>query len=364
VLLSNLVLPDLIELTETEGVDMMREKRVTIEEVAVQAGVSIATVSNYLNQKFGAMSEATKDRIAEVVNVLNYRPNALAQGLKANKSRTIAVVVVNIGYPFCVSIIRSLSTIFAQQDYRLLVCETGEDGDRERKILESLLAQQVEAIVIQATGENSRFLSQIAEQMPLVLVDREYPVPKATQVVTNNLETSAALTMALFQKGYVEVAFVTEHIDGVSTRSSRLAGYQQACRAFGKDPVIFWVNRDEAGTFDPLVEKLKDPDNLFPIAVYTANGLIMQELYPLLLRLEKQVPNELGLATFDNPDWAKLLTPPLTAVNQPTTQIGEFCANTIISLLKHERTAPRARRVVLNSSVLLQPSTDLADLAK
>lgn len=337
----------------------MREKRVTIEEVAVKAGVSIATISNYLNRKFGSMSEGTKERIAQVVHTLDYRPNALAQGLKANKSRTIAVVVVNIGYPFCVSIIRSLSTIFAQQDYRLLVCETGEDGERERKILESLLAQQVEAIVVQATGENTRFLDQIAERIPLILVDREYPVPHATQVVTNNLEASAELTRSLFHAGYEEIVYVTEPMDGVSTRTSRLEGYRLACTECGKEPSIAWVNRTKPSTFETLVDVLSKRDRLLPFAIYTANGLIMQELYPHLHRLSKSVPSELGLATFDNPDWAKLLTPPLTAIHQPTAAVGEFCANTIVGILKEESTQSRPQKVIIESTILLQPSTDL-----
>jgi LacI family kdg operon repressor len=337
----------------------MREKRVTIEQVANQAGVSIATVSNYLNRKYSSMSETTKERIAAVVQQLSYRPNVLAQGLKGNKSRTIAVVVVNIGYPFCVSIIRALSTIFAQQDYRLLVCETGEDGEREKKILESLLAQQVEAIVVQATGENNRLLGQIAQQMPVVLVDREYPVSNATQVVTNNVESSAALTGTLFDTGYEEVIYVTENVNGVSTRASRLAGYQRACSEHGKQPTLGWVDRHQPSTFASLVAQLANRRATTPFAIYTANGLIMQELYPLLNALGRKVPMEMGLATFDNPDWAKLLTPPLTAVSQPTTEIGEFCAHTIIGLLKGENTPSGSQKKVLDSTVLLQASTDL-----
>ncbi|MCL6593600.1 MAG: LacI family transcriptional regulator, partial [Alicyclobacillus sp.] len=144
----------------------MRSRRVTIADVAAAAGVSTATVSNYLNGRYANMSAATRQRIADVIRQLDYRPNVFAQGLKGQRSRSIGVVVLNIGYPFCTSIIRALSHACNAHHYQLLVCESGEHGERERKIIQSLLAQQADGLVIQATGANTPFLADIAQTLP------------------------------------------------------------------------------------------------------------------------------------------------------------------------------------------------------
>ena len=154
----------------------MPDKKVTIKDVAREAGVSIATISRYLNQNYSSMSEATKNRIEEVIQNLNYHPNKMAQGLKG-QSRTIAVVVVNMSYPFCVSVIRSISEVLNESGYSLLVCETGEDPDKELTLLRSLVANGVDGIILQTNGKNNDVLHDLAKKMPIVLVDRGHPTP-------------------------------------------------------------------------------------------------------------------------------------------------------------------------------------------
>jgi LacI family transcriptional regulator, kdg operon repressor len=334
-------------------------KRVTIEDVAEAAGVSISTVSNFLNQRFDSMSETTRRRIETVIANFNYKPNNLARGLKGNKSRAIAIVVVNIGYPFCVSIIRSLNDILSAQDYSLQVCETGDDSVRERKILESLQAQQIDGIVIQTNGQNNDLLRTLAQQIPVVLIDREYNIPRVFNILTNNREASRELTTALFKNGYRHVLYVTEQIEEISTRRERLAGYQQACAACGFEPWVGWVNRQNPASFQTLITNLLRHPPIEPFALYTANGLIMLQLYPMLRAALANFPGNMGLATFDDPDWAKLVTPPMTGVSQPTAQIGQAAAESIIVHLKQNRLMRKRQVKIFDSTMVLRESTQM-----
>ncbi len=334
------------------------QRRVTIDHVAKAAGVSISTVSNFLNNRFDAMSETTRERISAVIDKLNYKPNNLARGLKGNKSRSIAIVVVNIGYPFCVSIIRSLGDMLSEQGYSLQVNETGDDSSRERKILESLQAQQVDGIVIQTNGQNNDLLSNLAKQMPVVLIDREFNIPHIVNVITNNLEASAELTTALFEKGYQHVLYITEQIEDVSTRRKRLDGYKQACILRGYEPSVFWVNRKQPDSFKTFVSDMLLHIPSEPFALYTANGLIMLQLYPLLRRVLPNVPRGMGLATFDDPDWAELVTPPMTGVRQPTAEIGQIAAESIIHHLKQNQPFQKRKVRVVDSVLVLRESTE------
>jgi LacI family kdg operon repressor len=341
----------------------MTEKRATIKDVAREAGVSISTVSRYLNQNFSSMSKDTKERIESVIERLNYHPNKHAQGLKG-QSRTIAVVVVNIGYPFCVSIIRSISDVLNNSGYSLIVCETGGQTEKEATILRSLEAQGVDGIIIQTNGANQDILSRLAKTLPVVLIDRNFAVPGSSNVVTNNKEASWELTNALFVKGYQEVMFVSETLQGLSTRTDRYSGYVEACSAHNKEPHVYWVDRENPKSFEDVVESL-NKQNSNPIAVYTANGLLMLDLYPLLYRIGRNIPTSLGLATFDEPDWVKITTPSLMCIRQPTIEMGQIAANTILKQIQNSQTVSPATSVsltsvqVIPSTLVLSTSTDL-----
>lgn len=327
---------------------MNRRQRITIKDVAREAGVSITTVSRYLNQNYESMGEETRARIKEVIHSLGYQPNKLAQGLKGS-SRSIGVVVVNISYPFCVSVIRSVSKILSDAGYNLMVCETGGEKKREETMIRSLIAQNIGGLIIQTNGANNALLEEIARTIPVVLIDREFPIPQVINVVTNNHEASKNLTSALFQEGYQRVLFVTEPLSGISTRIERLNGYTKACEQYQKEPCVVWIDRENTPTLRSVVELLPSSPVTDLFAVYTANGLIMLDLYPFLKETHFASPSPMGLATFDEPDWAKLTTPYLTCVRQPTDEIGQYAAKAILDHIKNAGT--------LNHHVEVIPST-------
>ncbi|TDY50146.1 LacI family transcriptional regulator [Alicyclobacillus sacchari] len=339
------------------------EKRVTIQDVANRAGVSITTVSRYVNGRYESMSAKTRERIRAVIEELGYRPNALAQGLKASRTKSIAAVVVNMSYPFCVGFLRSLSLILTRSGYHLIVSETGGDADIERDVVQSLLAQRVEAMVLQTGGENGDLLAAIAEQMPVVLVDRAFAVAGAHTIATNNREASREMALHLFDRGYRHVIYVTEDEAGIPTRIERLQGYEDACAAREVAATVVHVNRQDVGSMERaagVVSELAQAAKGEPIAVYTANGLIMMPLYRLLRQLPLAVPSVFGMATFDEPDWAQLVDPTLTCVRQPVEEMGAEAGRLLLKRV-HGKPASDGRaevaRIVLPSHIVPGGST-------
>lgn len=337
---------------------MNRPQRITIKDVAREAGVSITTVSRYLNQNYEAMSEDTRAKIKKVIQSLGYQPNKLAQGLKG-PSRNIGVVVVNMSYPFCVSVIRSISKILSDAGYNLMVCETDGDPKREEATIRSLVAQNIGGLIIQTNGANNGLLEEVARTIPVVLIDREFPIPKVTNVVTNNEEASEELTAALFQEGYQQVLFVTESLGTISTRIERLNGYTHACKKFNKEPSVVWIERGNPTSLEMVIEVVANRSREVPFAIYAANGLIMLELYPLLKDTGIPSPYPMGLATFDEPDWVGLTTPHLTCVRQQTHVMGQFAARAILEQIKELSSSPLVVEVV-PSTVIVSDSTKLS----
>jgi len=345
----------------------MVQKRVTIHDVAKEAGVSITTVSRYLNQRFEAMGEDTKNRIADVIAKLNYLPNALARGLKSNQSGTIAVIVVNISYPYCVSLIQTLSNCMASEGYNVHVCETGGDAKRETQILMNVMSKQVDAVIIQTNGDNNPLLADIAGQIPVILVDRQFDVPGTFCVVTNNRDASYQITDYLFQEGYQEILFVTEAEERISTRTERKAGYVDACLHHLREPLVGYVDRRNPQTFVDLATSVRARRYPEPLAIYTANGLLMMQLYRELKdvlhagRRPDASHQPVGIATFDEPDWVGIVTPSMTCVHQPVEQIGAWAAKTVITQMKRGQTRRRAQKLhVLPSSLVIGESTQLS----
>lgn len=336
---------------------MASSKRLTIADVARAAGVSITTVSRYLNERYEYMSAKTKANIAQVIRDLDYRPNAMAQGLKANRTKLIAVIVVNISYPFCASVIRALSDVMAPAGYGLLVYDTGGDDAREKEFLLSLRSQNVDGIVIQTNGANQELLRMFAEEVPTVLLDRQFDIPGVTNVITNNQQASYQLTKELFQSGYEDVFYVTEPESGIRTREERLLGYRRACQETGHEERVAWVDKSTPQTFQEFIVRVKSEALRKPLAVYTANGLIMLDLYPLLLSLHWTVPTQLGIATFDDPDWASVTSPPLTSIRQPTEEMGRLAANVILGQVSDAEGELNHSVHTIPSQVIIRPST-------
>lgn len=310
----------------------MANQSVTIKDVAKAAGVSITTVSRYINKRYESMSVETRERIEKVIAELNYQPNKMAQGLKG-QTRTIAVVVVNLGYPFAVSVIRSISSVLSEMGYALLVGESAGDTEQEAQLLQSLMSQGVDGIIIQTSGQNNELLERIAEEKPVVLIDRQFDVSGASNVITNNQEASRELTERLVQQGYQHVIFVSEEPSNLSTRVERLDGYVAACRTANIPSDVRWVLREDPVSIAALAKDLQNQPPKKPFAVYTANGLVMLELYPKLTHLRYSIPNEMGIATFDEPDWVQVTHPRLTCVRQPTDEMGITAAETVLRRL-------------------------------
>lgn len=191
-------------------------------------------------------------------------------------------------------------------------------------------------MVLQSTGDNNDLLATIAAQVPVVLVDRAFEIDGVTNLITNNAEASFEMTSHLLGQGYRQVIYVTEPEAAVPTRVDRLRGYTEACSSYGVPPMVFHVDRENSESMLHVTNAIQSMANERPFAVYTANGLIMIELYKPLRKLAFGVPREMGLATFDQPDWASLVEPTLTCIRQPVEEMGTLAANVVLERIKGE----------------------------
>ena len=145
---------------------------VSIKDVAARAGVSAATVSNVLNRP-GVVATTTRDRVQAAIAELGYVRNESARQLRAGLSRFIGLVVLDVANPFFTDVARGAEELANESDLAVILCNSGEQPDRERRYLDLLVQHRVRGILISPTGDGNERLEEIrAQGIPVVLVDR------------------------------------------------------------------------------------------------------------------------------------------------------------------------------------------------
>ena len=232
------------------GKGEQQEKRVTIDQVAAQAGVSKTTVSRYLNQRYDALSEDTRQRIHQVIEELNYRPNRIAQSLKARNSRMLGCLVSDISSPFSSIIVKGINSVCTQAGYQLLLVDSEDDPERERTGIQDLLEEKT----VKSTGA-SAFVDIIEN------FRKTYKEKSLSDLVTELMAATgyeAMLRQAGEQERLDNLAELKQSIDEyekTSGEENTLEEYLQS--------IALYTNNDRE----------KDKDSVTMMTIHTAKGL-------------------------------------------------------------------------------------------
>lgn len=201
-----------------------KQKNVTIADVAAYVGVSKTTISRYLNKNFEFMSQETQEKVDEAIKVLKYRPNRIAQTLKAKNSNIIGVTIADIGNPFSSLLIKGINDVCRANNYQLLVTNADNLAERERENIESLLDSQVDGLLVNTTGNNYKYLQEFKDSdnfKPIVLLDRFINPLIYDSVTMNNAEVTRNILDELLKNDYDHYVYFSEDINGISSRLER-----------------------------------------------------------------------------------------------------------------------------------------------
>ena len=128
------------------------KKVTTIHDISARAGVSITTVSRFLNGNYSNMSEKTRKRLEHIVQELDYHPNSLARGLKSQSSGIIGCVIADMGNPFSALLLKGIQTVCRSNGYKLMTLDADNDSLLEKEAYKILLDTPVEGIICNTTG--------------------------------------------------------------------------------------------------------------------------------------------------------------------------------------------------------------------
>lgn len=309
----------------------------TIRDITKMTGLSLATVSKYLNG--GNVLPDNRARIEAAIEALHYEVNEVARGLATNRTRTVGILTHRLDNIFAGTIITEIEDILRKNDYGTIVCGCRGDEKLEAEALRFLLAKRVDGIIAIPTSASSSYLEPaLNRQIPVVLIDRSIEDREFDCVTVDNEAASCEAVRRLIAYGHTRIGMICGE-ERTYTAKKRLEGYQRAHREAG---LAVFPEYIEHG---PMMETeygyqamkrllaLKEP----PTAVFLSNYEITLGGIIALNELGKRFPDDISIVGFDNLMLSQVVKPKLWMVCQPMKEIAERAAGLLLERLSGER---------------------------
>ncbi len=343
----------------------MTKKKITINDVAETAGVSKATVSRYLNGRTDLMTEKTRDRIAHVIDLLNYHPSELARSLKSKKTRTIGVILTDIRSPFYSAVLSGIDEKLNEFGYSAVYVNSSDDPEKELANLQNLLSKDVDGILINTVSyRNEPLISETANRIPMVLIDREIENHSFSVVKVDNKKMVSLLFDHLEEEGFNRFAFFTGPWRNISTRIARREGFlEEVEKRFRYDATadVFSIGDDypsyEEG-LNTFLSTLKEGD--IP-CVIGSNSVSTFSAYHAIALKKLRVPEDIGIAGpedwawADDMSWPDVMGTPVTTMVFDSKEIGRRSAELMIEKIDDPNC--HNREVIVPANLFVREST-------
>lgn len=333
-------------------------KATTIYDVAKEAGVSIATVSNAINGK-GKVSKKKKDEILKVMERMNYQPSVIASALMGKKTYTIGLLIPDVSNPFFSEIARMVEDLAHSEGYSVIVCSTDNRDERVEKYIRLLEQKNVDGILIGTGVENPDILMHLAEKsFPIVMIARETVAIAVHSVVTDDFRGGALAADHLIQNGHTKMAILSENLK-VTSSIERVRGFRFALFEAGivinDDHIISCESsiKDGKRAAASLICAEKD----CPTALFCCNDLLAVGALQAAKEKGIKVPEQLSVIGFDNTILSTVTNPMLSTIAQPMDQMVKLAFGLLID--NKEGTGEIKQRIMMQPELVIRESTVL-----
>ncbi len=334
-------------------------KKITIKDIAIEAGVSISTVSFVINGKGEKMgiSMAVIKKVKEVAEKLQYKPNLTASSLRTGKTRSIGLIVEDISNQFFSEVARVIEEEARLLGYRVFYCSTGSDDARSAELIQSLLQANVDGFIVTPTEKLEKSIDHLLQlQMPVVLIDRFFADQEVSHVVMDNFEGAYSATQFLIEKGCKKIALVNNTSEMIQMQL-RQSGYETAMKEAGiyNESQILrlaYLKSEEHKIADIIqfFEVNSDCDAVLFLANYM--GLAGLQAFR---KMGLQIPKDLSVISFDDHDSFRLHTPAIAVVAQPIEIMAKKAVGLLMSQMNDQKLS-RIEKVMQKGTLILRES--------
>jgi LacI family transcriptional regulator len=332
----------------------------SIRDVAARAGVSVGTVSNVLNRP-QLVAPATRERVQQAIAALGFVRNESARQLRAGRSRTLGLVVLDVSNPFFTDVARGVEDAVTEAGLAVILCNSDQRVERERGYLDLLEEQRVQGILITPVAGVSQRLQQLRRRgTPVVLVDRWAATPNQCSVSVDDVQGGELAATHLVGQGHRRIAFVGGPF-GIKQVQDRYDGARRVVEAGGLPAPALTVVETPALNFAAGraagAEIAGMPLRRRPTAAFCANDLVALGLLQEMTRRRLRVPGDLAIVGYDDIDFAAAAAVPLSSVRQPRDQLGRAAAELLLEETAEHR-AHSHRQLVFAPELVVRDSSD------
>lgn len=337
-------------------------KPVTLKQIAEQLNISVTTVSKALKD-YPDVSKKTRLLVRETAKTLNYKPNSFAVNLRTRESKTIGIIIPEVVHHFFSSVIKGIIAHAEKKGYLVIILQSSESFDLEKKQIDLLLSKRVDGILISLANESVDFkhLNTVLENgTPLVMFDKIAKLVKCSKVIINDRKAAYTATQHLIDTGCKRIA----HFRGPllpQNSIDRFLGYKKALldNNLDYDPSLVYICNDmsleEGKQFaKQLTKEHNDVDGIFINTDLVAVGA-MQEL----LNQNIKIPEDISIVGFSNWFMSSVISPSLTTIDQPGYEMGKSAFKLLYKQIKRRKLNKnfQIKEIELTTSLIERAST-------
>ncbi|MBT8252487.1 MAG: LacI family transcriptional regulator [Bacteroidia bacterium] len=331
---------------------------VTLKKIAETLGISTATASKALKD-YADISNETKRKVRELAQQLNYKPNSFAQSLRNQESKIIGLIAPQIVHHFFANIIKGVIDAAEAKGYLVIILQSGESYETEKKQLQLLLEKNVDGILISLSDRTVNYkhvADIIKEGIPVVLYDKISKLLDCSKVIIDDRKAAYNATKYLIETGCKNIA----HIRGPlkpQTTIDRFLGYKKALSDHGldfKDQLVFETKNlsfEDGYEIADRILTTSDPiDGVFAFTDLLATGA--------LIRFNEKglkIPEDISIIGFSNWFLTKITTPSLSTVNQPGYEMGQKAFQLLLKEIRNKRENKESTKEIVEIPTTIIP---------
>jgi LacI family transcriptional regulator len=331
--------------------------RVTILDVAAQAGVSSGTVSRVINDDVHVRPQ-TRERVQRVMHDLGYIANRQARSLAGGKTDIIGLMVPDLGTGYIGEIIRGIDTELGMTGLDLILYTTHRTASKEAGYVANLAQGMVDGLLLVLPRNPADYVEALRLRgFPFVLVDHQGTGMPCPAVGATNWQGAYDATVYLLHLGHKRIGFITGSMD-LGCSQDRLAGYRAALRDHQVDSPPELVFEGEFTQPDGYAGgtsflDLAEP----PTAIFASNDVMAMGVMDAVHNRGLRIPGDISIVGFDNIPQSAAVFPPLTTVEQPLEDMGREATRMLLTILKKH--AENVERIELPTELVVRSSTSV-----
>ncbi len=334
--------------------DKNKNSKVTIVDVAAEAGVSFGTVSRVINNDVHVRKE-TRERVQSTMKRLGFVANRQARSLAGGKSNSVGVLVPDLGTGYIGEIIRGIDAELSLSGIDLILYTTHRTASKEANYVANLATGMVDGLLLVLPRSPADFIGNLTQRnFPFVLIDHQGMGKDCPAVGAMNWQGGFTATEYLIKLGHQRIGFITGWMD-LGCATDRLEGYRSALRTYHipeKPELIYEGTFFQPDGFAGASALLDLPEP--PTAIFASNDVMAMGVMDAVRNRGLRVPEDVSVIGFDDIPQASLIRPTLTTINQPLEKMGRVATQMLLDLL-HEP-EKEARRIELPTQLVVRES--------